>query len=254
MDHKDKIRYARHIIIPQIGARGQEKLMKSKVFVLGAGGLGSPALFYLAASGVGCKAQGGYIKLCDNDTVEITNLQRQIIHETSDIGRNKAESAKDSIADLNSDINVRVMKERINKENIIESIKDCDLVIDGSDNYETRFLVNDACIELKIPLISAAILKFEGQIAAFRPYLSEDSPCYRCLYEDVPPEGTMPNCSTNGIVSPVAGIMGSMQALYAINIITGNDEGLDGFLTVFDSRKNEFRKVKLVKEKGCGCN
>lgn len=240
--------------MPEIGLEGQEKLMAAKVFVLGAGGLGSPALFYLAASGVGCMSHGGFIKVCDNDKVEITNLQRQIIHETSDIGRGKAESAADSISDLNPDIDVRILKERITKENIIQAIEDCDLVIDGSDNYETRFIVNDACVRLKKPLVSAAILGLEGQIAAFRPYLSETSPCYRCLYSDIPPEGTMPNCSTNGILSPVAGIVGSMQALYAAKIITGNDEGLDGFLTVFDGKKNEFRKVKLKKEPSCNCN
>ncbi len=253
MDYQKKLRYARQIIVPEIGEDNQKNLMRSKVLVVGAGGLGSPALLYLASSGVGCKSENGYIGICDDDKLEISNLQRQIIHETSDVGRNKTESAKDTISDLNPDIDIKTHPFKLTKDNAAELIKNYEIVIDGSDNYETRFIISDECLRQKKPLISAAILRFDGQIAAFRPWLSSTSPCYRCLYESEPPEGTMPTCSTNGILAPIAGIMGSLQALYTIKIITGNDDGLDGFLTVFDGKKNEFRKVKLRKDGNCSC-
>ncbi|MDX1949096.1 MAG: ThiF family adenylyltransferase, partial [Rickettsiales bacterium] len=151
------------------------------------------------------------------------------------------------------EINVKIHKNKLEKHNILEILSNYDVIIDGSDNFETRFIVNDACLELGKPLISGAILRFEGQIACFRPYLTPKSPCYRCFYPDVPPEGTMPNCSTNGIIAPIAGIIGSMQALYAIKLITGNDDGLDGFVTIYDGKANQFRKVKLQKDENCVC-
>ncbi len=253
MEHNSKVRYARQIIMPEITEVGQIKLLQSKVIVIGAGGLGSPCLLYLASSGVGAKAYNGVLAIADFDKLELSNLQRQIIHENSDIKRNKAESARDAILDLNPEVNVQIYKNKINNDNILDILSKYDVIIDGSDNFETRFLVNDACLALKKPLISGAILRFEGQAACFRPYLSKNSPCYRCFYPDIPPQGTMPNCSTNGIIAPIAGIIGSLQALYAIKIITGNDEGLDGFVTIFDGKNNNFRKVKLSKDSKCIC-
>ncbi len=238
-------RYARQTILPDIGKEGQEKLLKSKVIVIGAGGLGSPALLYLAASGVGT------LGIIDGDKVEISNLQRQIIHETGDIGRKKAESAKDAIEDLNPDVKVIIYPERITSNNAEKIINDYDLVVDGSDNIETRFLINDICFKLKKTLISAAILKYEGQISTYKAYLKNGHPCYRCLYPEPPPQDAMPSCSTNGILAPVAGVMGAMQAQEVIKEILGIGESLSGYLLVYDGLKMESRKVKLNKDKNC---
>ncbi len=246
MQHQSKVRYSRHLILPELGEEGQKRLLNASALVIGAGGLGSPVLLYLAASGV------GRIGIIDSDKVEISNLQRQIIHETSDIGRWKAESAADSINDLNPDVKVDVYKERLTEKNAETLIKNYDVVLDGSDNFETRFLVNDVCVKLNKPLITAAILRFEGQITAFMN--DGKSPCYRCLYPDVPPAGTMPNCETNGIFSPVAGIAGTMQANEAVKILAGIKSELAGNLMIFDGLKMNFRKVKLNKDKNCRCN
>lgn len=246
MKHEEKVRYSRHLILPEIGEDGQEKLLKSSALVIGAGGLGSPCLLYLAASGV------GKIGITDGDKVELSNLQRQIIHETSDIGRAKAESASDAINDLNPNVSVDVYKQRLNEDNAENIISKYDIIIDGSDNFETRFLVNDICVKLKKPLVTAAILRFEGQITFFKN--DEKSPCYRCLYPDVPPAGTMPSCETNGLFSPIGGVAGSLQAAEAIKFLASINENLCGYLLVFDILKMSFRKIKLNKDKNCDCS
>ncbi len=246
MQHQQKVRYSRHLILPELGEEGQTRLLNASALVIGAGGLGSPALLYLAASGV------GRIGIIDSDKVELSNLQRQVIHETSDIGRWKAESAADSISDLNPDIKTEIYKERLTEKNAEELIKKYDAVLDGSDNFETRFLVNDVCVKLKKPLVTAAILRFEGQVTVFD--MEANSPCYRCLYAEVPPAGTMPTCESNGIFSPVAGIAGTIQAAEAVKLLAGIKSELRGNLLVFDGLKMNFRKVKLNKDKKCGCN
>ncbi len=245
MQHQDKVRYSRHMIMPEIGEKGQQKLLDSSALVIGAGGLGSPALLYLAASGV------GRIGIIDGDKVEISNLQRQIIHETPNTGEPKVKSAAESIHDLNPGIKTETYNERLTKDNAEKLIGKYDIILDGSDNFETRFLVNDVCVKLKKPLVTAAILRFEGQVTAF---LNDGTgPCYRCLYPNVPPAGTMPDCSTNGIFSPVAGITGTIQAAEALKILIGLESSLHGNLLVFDGKTMNFRKVKLKKDKKCGC-
>lgn len=244
MLHQEKVRYSRQVILPEIGESGQKKLLNSKALVIGAGGLGSPCLLYLASSGVGT------IGIIDKDKVEIHNLQRQIIHETSDISRKKVESAKDTLSDLNPEINILTHPEELTEKNIEHIFKQYDLIIDGSDNYETRFLINDHCHKLKKPLVTAAILGFDGQVMAFKSY-EKDEPCYRCIYPEMPPEGTMPNCSLNGIFAPVAGIAGSMQAALAIRVIIGIDKNITKNMLVFNLFKNEFRKIKFSKDDTC---
>lgn len=245
MEHKQLVRYSRHLILPEIGESGQNKLLKASALVVGAGGLGSPALFYLAASGV------GRIGVIDGDRVEISNLQRQILHETSDVGRLKAESARDSLEDLNPELQIEAISKILTPENAKEIISRYDVVLDCSDNFETRFLVNDVCLKLKKPLVSAAILRFEGQISVFN--LNKNSPCYRCLYSEIPPEGTMPTCELNGVFSPLAGIAGTIQAAEALKILAELDSSLTGNLLIIDSLKMNFRKVKLAKDLNCSC-
>ena len=247
--HTQKVRYSRQIILPEIGEVGQGILLNSKILVIGAGGLGSPCLLYLASSGV------GEIGIIDFDEVEIHNLQRQIIHETSDIGRNKTLSAKDALNDLNPDIKINTYTEKLTGKNFEELFLNYDLIIDGSDNYETRFLINDYCHKLKKPLVTAAILGFEGQVIAFKSHL-ENQPCYRCIYPDLPPEGTMPNCSLNGIFAPTAGVAGSLQASLALKILLGIDEkNLTKNMIIFNLKDSSFRKVKISKDNKCSiCN
>jgi len=247
LKHEQKIRYSRHLILPELGEEGQKRLLDSSVLVIGAGGLGSPALLYLAASGV------GRIVIVDSDKVELSNLQRQIIHESGDIGRLKVWSAADSINDLNPDVKLNVYAERLDESNADEFISNVDVVLDGSDNIATRFLVNDICVKLKKPLFTAAILRFEGQATSFTQ--EPDSPCYRCLYPDAPPADSMPTCAENGIFAPVAGIMGAIMANEAVKYLAGLGTSLKGNLLRFDGLKMEFKKVKLPKDRKCRvCN
>ncbi len=237
-------RYARHIILPEVGGKGQEKLLKSKVLVVGAGGLGSPALLYLAAAGV------GKIGVVDYDVVELSNLQRQVIHNTSRVGTPKVESAKKTLKELNPDVEVITYNTKINKNNVMEILKDYDVILDGTDNFPTRFLINDACYFLKKPLVSAAMLRFEGQISVF-DFRREDSPCYRCLYPEPPPPGLVPSCQEAGILGSIGGIMGCIQATEAIKLILGIGEVLVGKLLIMDALSMDFRKVKLKKDPNC---
>ncbi len=238
-------RYARHIILPEVGGKGQEKLLKSKVLVIGAGGLGSPAIYYLAAAGVGT------IGIVDFDVVDYSNLQRQILHNTERVGIPKVESARMTVEKLNPDVKVITYNTMINKSNIMDIIKDYDVVLDGTDNFPTRFLINDACYFLRKPLVSAAMLRFEGQISVFDYRDKENSPCYRCLYPEPPPPGLVPSCQEAGILGSIGGIMGCIQATEAIKILLGIGEPLVGKLLIMDALSMDFRKVKLRKDPQC---
>jgi len=238
-------RYARHIILPEVGGKGQEKLLNSKVLVIGAGGLGSPAILYLAAAGVGT------IGIVDFDVVDFSNLQRQIIHNTERVGTPKVESAKKTVEMLNPDVKVITYNTRISKENIMDIIKDYDVVLDGTDNFPTRFLINDACYFAGKPLVSAAMLRFEGQVSVFDFRNKEKSPCYRCLFPEPPPPGLVPSCQEAGILGSIGGIMGCIQATEAIKLILGIGEPLVGKLLIMDALSMDFRKVKLRKDPNC---
>ncbi|MCX8076218.1 MAG: molybdopterin-synthase adenylyltransferase MoeB [Aquificaceae bacterium] len=238
-------RYARHIILPEVGGVGQEKLLNSKVLVIGAGGLGSPSIYYLAAAGVGT------IGIVDFDVVDFSNLQRQILHNTERVGVPKVESARMTVEKLNPDVKVITYNTMINKSNIMDIIKDYDVVLDGTDNFPTRFLINDACYFLNKPLVSAAMLRFEGQISVFDFRNKENSPCYRCLYPEPPPPGLVPSCQEAGILGSIGGIMGCIQATEAIKLLLGIGESLVGRLLIMDALSMDFRKVKLRKDKDC---
>jgi thiazole biosynthesis adenylyltransferase ThiF len=238
-------RYARHIILPEVGGKGQEKLLNSKVLVIGAGGLGSPAILYLAAAGVGT------IGIVDFDVVDLSNLQRQIIHNTERVGTPKVESARRTVEMLNPDVKVITYNTRISKENIMDIIKDYDVVLDGTDNFPTRFLINDACYFAGKPLVSAAMLRFEGQVSVFDFRIKEQSPCYRCLFPEPPPPGLVPSCQEAGILGSIGGIMGCIQATEAMKLILGIGEPLVGKLLIMDALSMDFRKVKLRKDPNC---
>lgn len=231
-------RYSRHITLKEIGVKGQKKLLAAKVLIIGAGGLGAPAAMYLAAAGVGT------IGIADCDSVELSNLQRQIIHTTHDIGKPKVESAAETIRFLNPDVEVITYHEYVNSKNIAAMIAEYDFVIDGADNFPTKFLINDACVLGHKPFCHAGILRFEGQLMTYVP---DVSPCYRCVFEAPPPKGAVPSCREAGVIGAMAGIIGAMQALEAVKYITGQGELLTGSMLVFDGLKMEWRKVKLPK-------
>lgn len=236
-------RYARHIVLPEIGEEGQQKLLASSVLVIGAGGLGSAALAYMAASGI------GRLGVVEPDRVELSNLQRQILFESSDIGRTKAEAARDRIEEMNGDCKVELFHERLTKDNAKQLVSGFDAVVDGSDNFTTRFAVNDACFSEMIPLISAAISGFNAQLSTFKAYLGKPHPCYRCLVAEIP-EREM-TCEQEGIVGPLAGIMGSMQALEVIKELLGIGESLSGSLLVMEALTMQIRKVVLPRDPAC---
>lgn len=238
------LRYSRNIKLSEIGEMGQERLLNSKVLVVGAGGLGSPILLYLAAAGVGT------IGIIDSDKVELSNLQRQIIHENADIGRSKVESARDAILDLNPDIKINCYNERLDEGNISKIINTYDIVADGSDNFETRFLINKNCYSLKKTLVSAAIFQFEGQISTFKPYLGSSYPCYRCIYNDAPPSEAI-KCSETGVLGSIAGIMGAWQSAEVVKEILGIGDSLSGSLVLFDALSGNSRKVKVKPDPEC---
>ncbi|MCA0200751.1 MAG: molybdopterin-synthase adenylyltransferase MoeB [Proteobacteria bacterium] len=236
-------RYARHILLKEVGGVGQEKLLKAKVLLIGAGGLGSPLLLYLAAAGVGT------IGVIDDDTVDLSNLQRQIAHTTDRIGMAKVLSAGRAATAINPDIRVVEYKARLTPENIAALIKDYDLVADGSDNFPTRFLVNDACFFAKKTLVSAAVLRFDGQLATFKPHAG--GPCYRCLYPEAPPPGEVPSCDQAGILGAVAGVMGTLQATEVLKEILGIGDTMAGRLLIYDALSAAFRTVKVKPDPEC---
>jgi adenylyltransferase/sulfurtransferase len=236
-------RYSRHIILPEVGGKGQEKLLNAKVFVLGAGGLGSPALMYLAAAGV------GEIGVADADVVDLSNLQRQIIHNNTRIGTVKVESARQTIEELNPDVKVNTINERLTADNIREVLRGYDVVLDGSDNFPTRFLMNDASFFEKKPLISGSMFRFDGQVSVFKGY--GEYPCYRCLYPEPPPKGLVPSCQEAGVLGALAGVIGVLQAVEAIKEVLEIGDSLAGHLLIFDALKMSFRKVKVRKDPAC---
>ena len=234
-------RYQRHIIMPQVGGIGQRKLLDSKVLLLGAGGLGSPTALYLAAAGV------GELGIVDFDVVDLSNLQRQILHDTDDVGRPKVVSAQETLNDINPDIRVNPINERLSSENIMEILADYDIVVDGSDNFSTRYLVNDAAFLSNTTLVHGSIFLFEGQATVFEP----GEGCYRCLYPTPPPPGMVPSCAEAGVFGVLPGIIGSIMAVETIKIVLGIGEPLVNKLLLFDALSMEFRTVKLRRDKSC---
>ena len=238
-------RYARHIILKEVGGAGQARLLSSSALVVGAGGLGSPLLLYLAAAGV------GRIGIVDFDAVSLSNLQRQIIHTTPDIGRLKTESAAEKIAAINPDIEVVTHTERLTADNALELISSYDVVADGSDSFETRFMVNDAGYFARRPLVSAALGQFEGQLSTYKAYEGGDNPCYRCLFPAPPPPGTIPSCAEGGILGALAGAMGSLQAVEVLKELTGIGESMSGKLMIYDALTARTRLVKVKPDPAC---
>ncbi len=244
-------RYSRHILLPEVGEQGQAKLLQSKVLLLGAGGLGSPAALYLAAAGVGT------LGIVDADVVDASNLQRQILHATSRVGTPKVESAAKAIADLNPDVKVVAHEDRMTSSNVERLFKDYDVVVDGTDNFPTRYLVNDASIFLGKPVVHGSIFRFDGQVTTFIPEKAakrfgvEQSPCYRCLYPEPPPPHLAPSCQEAGVLGILCGIIGTLQATEAIKLLLGRGTTLGGRLLTYDSLKMKFRELKLRRDPNC---
>ncbi len=235
-------RYSRHLLLPEVGERGQERLLKSRVLLLGAGGLGAPAAMYLAAAGVGT------IGLADADVVDESNLQRQIIHSKSRVGMAKVDSAEAFISDLNPDVKVVKFKERLNSENVDRIFEGWDVVVDGCDNFPTRYLVNDASLKHKIPIVHGSIFRFDGQVTTFVPW---QGPCYRCLYPEPPPAHLAPSCAEAGVLGILPGVVGTLQATEAIKVLLGKGDLLNGRLLQYDSMGMTFRVFKLRRNKAC---
>ncbi len=235
-------RYSRHLLIPEIGVEGQQKLLDAKVLLLGAGGLGSPTALYLAAAGVGT------LGIVDDDVVDLSNLQRQVIHSTQRIGIPKVDSAEESIHALNPDVNVVKYQTRIDASNIMEIIDGYDVIVDGVDNFPTRYLLNDASVRLQIPVVSASILGFDGQLSVFKPY---DGPCYRCLFREPPPAELAPSCGANGVLGVLPGTMGLLQATEVVKLILGVGEPAIGRLLLYDALGATLTEVKVRRDPDC---
>ena len=236
------LRYSRHLILPEVGMEGQLKLKQAKVLCVGAGGLGSPLALYLAAAGVGT------LGIVDFDAVDLTNLQRQIIHGTSDVGRKKLDSAAESIANINPNVNVRKFETRLTSANALEIFRDFDIIVDGTDNFATRYLVNDACVLTGKPNVYGSVFRFEGQASVFA---TKDGPCYRCLYPEPPPPGVIPSCAEGGVLGILPGLVGVIQATETIKLILGSGEPLIGRLLLVDALAMRFREVKVRKSPDC---
>jgi molybdopterin/thiamine biosynthesis adenylyltransferase/rhodanese-related sulfurtransferase len=242
LSNDEILRYSRHLIMPEVGMEGQLKLKAAKVLCIGAGGLGSPLALYLAAAGVGT------LGLVDFDVVDFTNLQRQIIHTTADVGRPKLQSAAEKIKAINPYVNVRPFEVRLSSANALELFREFDLVVDGTDNFPTRYLVNDACVLSGKPNVYGSIFRFEGQVSVFA---TEQGPCYRCLYPEPPPPGLVPSCAEGGVLGILPGLVGIMQATEAIKLILGRGEPLIGRLLLVDALGMRFRELKLRKNRDC---
>ena len=232
-------RYSRHIILKEVGAKGQKKLLNAKVLIIGAGGLGAPAALYLAAAGVGT------IGIADADEVDLSNLQRQVIHTTNDIGKAKVQSAKETMNTINPDVTVNTYRTFVSSDNILDLIKDYDFIIDGTDNFPAKFLINDACVMAKKPFSHAGIIRFKGQLMTYVP---GQGPCYRCVFKNPPPKDAVPTCKQAGVIGAMGGVIGSLQAMEAVKYIIGQGELLTGYLLTYDALTMEFRKVKLPKD------
>jgi len=242
LSHAEVLRYSRHLLLPEVGVEGQRKLKAARVLTIGAGGLGSPLSLYLAAAGVGT------IGIVDFDVVDLTNLQRQIVHGTSTLGRPKLESARDRLTDLNPNLKVETHETRLSSENALDIIREYDIVVDGTDNFPTRYLVNDACVLLGKPNVYGSIFRFEGQASVFH---AKEGPCYRCLYSEPPPPGLVPSCAEGGVLGVLPGIIGSIQALETIKLILGAGDTLIGRLVLFDALRLKFRELRLRKDPDC---
>lgn len=238
-------RYARHIILDEVGEEGQERLLASRVLVVGAGGLGSPLLLYLAAAGIGT------IGVVDSDRVDLSNLQRQIVHASDRIGERKVESARATLSTLNPDVRVVPHPERLDQANADALIGGYDLVADGSDNFATRYLLSERCFQLHKPLVAGALSPFEGQLSTFKPYLGAGHPCYRCLFREAPPPDLVPRCETAGIFGAVAGVIGTLQAVEVLKELLGLGDGLDGSLLVYDALETRFHRIRIPKDPDC---
>jgi len=238
-------RYSRHILLPEVGGTGQAKLRDGRVLVVGAGGLGSPTLLYLAAAGVGA------IGIVDNDCVELSNLQRQIAHTTARIGDPKVHSAAEAAHAINPRVRIEAHATRLASDNAMALIEAYDIVCDGTDNFATRFLVADACVLARRTLVSAAVLRFEGQLSVFKPHADPASPCYRCLFPEPPPPGVVPSCSEAGVLGAVTGVMGTLQATETLKEILGIGESLAGRLLIWDALTSRFRTVRVPRNPHC---
>ncbi len=235
-------RYSRHIILKEIGVKGQKKLLNAKILIIGAGGLGAPAALYLAAAGV------GVIGIADADVVDLSNLQRQVIHATADIGKPKVESAKESMLAINPDITVKTYREFIYSGNIADIIAEYDFILDGTDNFPAKFLINDACVMAGKPFCHAGIIRFSGQLMTYVP---GEGPCYRCVFKSPPPRDAVPTCRQAGVIGAMAGVIGCLQAMEAVKYITGAGELLTGRLLTYDALKMSFRTIKVPRD--CNC-
>jgi molybdopterin-synthase adenylyltransferase len=238
-------RYARHIVLAEIGGVGQARLIAAKVLVIGAGGLGAPLLQYLAAAGVGT------LGVIDDDTVDLSNLQRQVIHRTADVGASKAESARRALGEINPDVRVQVHAERLTAANAERIVAGYDIVADGSDNFATRYLVNDTCFRLRKILVAAAILRFDGQISTYKAFEGEGHPCLRCLFPEAPSEEAVPSCAQAGVLGALAGTLGAMQATEVVKEILGIGRSLSGRLLMYDALATSFDEMAIAKRSGC---
>lgn len=238
-------RYARHIVLPEIGGVGQSRLMAARVLVVGAGGLGAPALQYLAAAGVGT------LGVIDDDAVDLSNLQRQVIHRTADIGTPKADSARRALAEINPEVTVQAHRERLAAENVERIVGGYDLVADGSDNFATRYLLNDTCHRLKKTLVAAAILRFDGQISTYKAWHGKGHPCLRCLFPVAPSEDAVPSCSQAGVLGSLAGTLGALQATEVVKEILGIGRSLSGRLVTYDALDGSFAEMAITKRADC---
>ncbi|MBI2535963.1 MAG: molybdopterin-synthase adenylyltransferase MoeB [Gemmatimonadetes bacterium] len=242
LTHEEAVRYSRHLLLPEVGPEGQARLRAARILVVGAGGLGSPAALYLAAAGVGT------LGLVDADAVDLSNLQRQILHGTAALGHSKLESAAARLRDLNPNVRVATVEARLTSANALEILRDFDLVLDGSDNFPTRYLVNDACVLLGKPDVYGAVFRFEGQASVFD---AARGPCYRCLYPEPPPPGLVPSCAEGGVLGVLPGILGSLQALEALKLVLGVGQSLVGRLVLVDGLSLRFRELALRKDPAC---
>ena len=240
----EKRRYKRHLLLPEVGIKGQLAFSKARVLLVGAGGLGSPVAYYLAAAGI------GNIGIIDHDLVDESNLQRQILYSTNDVGRQKVEVAKEKLSTLNNLIEVKTYPVRLTKENALQIMEQYDIIVDGSDNFPTRYLINDTCIQLKKPNVHGSIYRFEGQVATFWP---GKGPCYRCLYQEAPPKELAPNCAEAGVLGVLPGTIGLLQATEVLKLILHTGETLVGKMLLYDALKGEFRKLNLQKNPQCYC-
>jgi molybdopterin/thiamine biosynthesis adenylyltransferase/rhodanese-related sulfurtransferase len=242
LSKEQRDRYSRHLLLPEVGVEGQQKLLDAKVLLLGAGGLGSPAALYLAAAGVGT------LGIVDDDTVDLSNLQRQVIHTTDRVGEPKVDSAAETIAQINPDVEVVKHQVRLDSSNVIELIEPYDIVVDGLDNFPTRYLLNDASVRLRKPVVSASILGFDGQLSVFKPY---EGPCYRCLYPVPPPAELAPSCGANGVIGVLPGTMGLLQATEVVKLILGEGEPLIGRLLLYEALGATFTELKVRRDTEC---